>query len=714
MRTPWMLLPLAALALGAAPAGAHGDDAGRGFGPRSPFNRLPAFINGPVTSTEYDGVTDDLLTAGLGKSGLAGATPAVSAVPTAAEIRRLAIYVNYRAIVDMTPGGGYGSFYGPNVDAQGNVTASEGRIAGLEALAFSRGAHAGATPQNVVLMVQVPASFDPRKACIVTATSSGSRGVYGAISVGEWGLKRGCAVAYTDKGTGTGPHDLATDTVTLIDGTRTGAAAAGELAQFRAPLSAQQLAEFNAASPNRLAFKHAHSQRNPERDWGRFTLQAVEFAYYVLNERYGRTLGNGLKLRTIRPENTVVIASSLSNGGGSAIAAAELDRERLIDGVAVSEPMIQLPPDAGVVVRRGTTVQPVAGRPLFDYTTLANLMGLCASQAPSLAGAPGKPLVSSAVVMAIAANRCASLKDKGLVAGATTAEQAEDALGKLQGYGWEPEAAQLHTSLAALEVAQAISITYANTYSRASAADALCGFSFAGVDAALKPAAVAPLALAIMAGTSNGVPRSAPVEVINDLSVGGPVRDLFSVSASTARSDAGLDGALCLRNLLTGSDAKAQALRQGISEVYRSGDLRGKPAIIVHGRDDALVPVNHSSRPYVALNRKVEGRHSRLRYIEVANAQHFDAFVGLPTVLPGYDSRYVPVHLYLFRALDALYAHLTERAPLPGSQVVRTVPRGGTPGAAPALTAANVPPIALEPAPADAITARGATLVVPD
>mgnify|MGYP003349286586 CR=1 FL=1 len=35
-----------------------------------------------------------------------------------------------------------------------------------------------------------------------TATSSGSRGVYGAISTGEWGLKKGCAVAYTDKGTG--------------------------------------------------------------------------------------------------------------------------------------------------------------------------------------------------------------------------------------------------------------------------------------------------------------------------------------------------------------------------------------------------------------------------------------------------------------------------------------------------------------------------------
>lgn len=716
-KTPWMLLPLAALALGAAPAGAHGDDAGLGWGPRSPFNQLPGFIHGSVRVTEYDGVADDLLTAGLGKSGLAGTapTPVVATAPTAAEIRRIAIYNNYRAIVDVTPGGGYGTFYGPNVDAQGHATTSEGKIAGLEALAFSRGAHGHGTPHNVVLMVQVPASFDPRKACIVTATSSGSRGVYGAISVGEWGLKRGCAVAYTDKGTGAAPHELAGDTVPLIDGTRATATAAGDQAQFRAALTAQQQADFNAARPDRLAFKHAHSQRNPEKDWGRYTLQAVEFAYYVLNEKYGRSLPHGRKLRTIRPENTVVIASSLSNGGGAAIAAAEQDRDRLIDGVAVSEPMVQLPPDAEVVVKRGDTVQPVTGRPLFDYTSLANLLGLCASQAPSLAAAPGRALVSSALVAGIATNRCTSLKEKGVLSAATTAEQAEEALAKLQAYGWEREAAVLHTSLAALEVAQAISVTYGNTYARASMADGLCGFSYAGVNASLQPAPLAAAALATMAGTGNGVPRSAGVEVINDLNpVGGPVRDLFSLSPSTNRQDANVDGALCLRNLLTGSDAPARALRRGIGEVTRSGDLQRKPAIIVHGRDDALVPVNHSSRPYVALNRKVEGRHSRLRYIEVANAQHFDAFVGLPAVLPGYDSRYVPVHLYLFRALDAMYAHLTQGTPLPGSQVVRALPRGGAPGAAPALSAANVPPIAAVPAEADTIRVRGATITVPE
>jgi hydroxybutyrate-dimer hydrolase len=126
-----------------------------------------------------------------------------------------------------------------------------------------------------------------------------------------------------------------------------------------------------------------------------------------------------------------------------------------------------------------------------------------------------------------------------------------------------------------------------------------------------------------------------------------------------------------------------------------------------------LIPVNHTSRPYTALNRVVEGSASKLSYIEVANGQHFDAFID-NAALPGFDSRFVPVHLYLIRAMDAMYAHLKNGTALPASQVVRTVPRGGTPGAAPALSASNVPPIVATPAVGDAITVSGSTLVVPD
>jgi hydroxybutyrate-dimer hydrolase len=45
---------------------------------------------------------------------------------------------------------------------------------------------------------------------------------------------------------------------------------------------------------------------------------------------------------------------------------------------------------------------------------------------------------------------------------------------------------------------------------------------------------------------------------------------------------------------------------------------------------------------------------------------------------------------------------------------VRTTPRGGTPGAAPAITAANVPPIATTPAGTNAITFSNNVLAVPE
>jgi hydroxybutyrate-dimer hydrolase len=46
--------------------------------------------------------------------------------------------------------------------------------------------------------------------------------------------------------------------------------------------------------------------------------------------------------------------------------------------------------------------------------------------------------------------------------------------------------------------------------------------------------------------------------------------------------------------------------------------------------------------------------------------------------------------------------------------VVRTTPRGGVPGAAPAITAANVPGIASAPAVADQIVFSGTSLSVPN
>ena len=62
--------------------------------------------------------------------------PQVSTPPKANELRRLAIYTNYRALVDTTQAGGYGVLYGPNVDIHGVAGSGDGRIPGVEYRAY--------------------------------------------------------------------------------------------------------------------------------------------------------------------------------------------------------------------------------------------------------------------------------------------------------------------------------------------------------------------------------------------------------------------------------------------------------------------------------------------------------------------------------------------------------------------------------------------------
>jgi hydroxybutyrate-dimer hydrolase len=674
-------------------------------------NVAPPWL-GDVRTTAYDGVTDDLLTAGLGKTGLGSPVAPVVTDPTsAAQLRRLAIHTNYRALVDPTAAGGYGTLYGPNVTSNGTITSNEGLIAGTEYIAY---ADDGSGRSNVTLMVQVPATFDPTKPCIVTGTSSGSRGVYGAIATsGEWGLKRGCAVAYADKGTGNGVHYLQDNTINLIDGVRADAVAAGNASNFTANITELQRQQFNANTPFRLAVKHAHSQLNPHKDWGRDTLRAIEFAFYVLNEQFGKPLPNGKKLRTIRSRDTVVIASSVSNGAGAALQAAEQDDDKLIDGVAVSEPVIQVDPLQDPVIRRPSLPPYTAGsRQLIDYFTFANLYQPCAALSTRAVDSP-QPFPPAFVPLAQA--RCASLADKGLLAGTTLAAQAEESLDRLLAFGWEPDTILLQVSHWRFAT-PAIAMTYTNTYGRFSVLDNLCGLSFAYTTATgfPMPALQFPAvpSLQTIFGTGNGLPPTSGINIINNnnpLAFGGPILDIISVSPSTNRADFNIDGAICQRELVTGSSANAQRVRQGIAQTQQQGEIRKTPVLIVHGRNDTLIPVNFSSRSYYVELLKNKHPHDQISYIEVTNAQHFEAFLPFP----GYDTRYVPLHVYFNRALDAMHAHLTQGTNLPPSQVVRTTPRGGT-SPAPMITPANVPTWLPNPPAGSRITFSGNTLTIPD
>ena len=237
----------------------------------------------------------------------------------------------------------------------------------------------------------------------------------------------------------------------------------------------------------------------------------------------------------------------------------------------------------------------------------------------------------------------------------------------------------LHASHYALAVPPVL-MAYANAYGRFSVADNLCGFSYAPVGADNKPTAFPAPGLAQYFGTATACRRAAASTSSTTSAAGGPMRDAVSVSPSTGQQDYNIDGAICLRNLWTGSDANAVRVQNGVNEVLHTANLHGKPAIIVHGRSDTLMPVAFTSRPYFGLNKMIEGGASKLTYIEVTNAQHFDAFID-NAALPGYDARLVPLHYYFLQAMDRMYANLTTGAPLPPSQVVRTTPRGGTPGA---------------------------------
>jgi len=685
MHTKKITLALAGIALTAC--GHHHD------GPEI-INERPGFL-GTITAKTYDGVSDDLLTAGLGATGLAGPVPTYvnDANPTAAELRRNAIWSNYRAIQDISSAAGFGRLYGPNVDVNGTPTTGEGKIAGSEFIAY---ADDGSGNQNVTLMVQIPTSFDVDKPCIITGVSSGSRGIYGAIGTsGEWGLKNKCAVAYADKGSGTGLYTFDDDSVNLQNGVRATRTAAGKNSNFTPVLSDADRAAFASGRPGRVAFKHAHSQQNPEKDWGKNTLQAVEFAFYILNEQYGRyARDNTHHVVRFTPTNTITIGSSISNGAASALLAAEQDTKGLIDGVAATEPQIQPRTATGYSIRQNGVPVTGQGKWLIDYSTYAALYQPCIA---ATAAAPG---------------RCTALVAKGLLTGADLAAQQLDARARLRAYGWLPDSDVLQASHALTTVL--VAVTYANAYGRFSVTDQLCGFTFAPVDATGSPVPFTPAQRAVSFATQNGIIGTP----IYEASVGGPKSYNLGVSPSTNLADQSLDGFLCLRALATGIDPvngnaltgtlaeQSARVRSGAAEVLATGNLHGKPAIIAAGRSDTLMVVNFNSRAYLGLNALAEGPASKLRYIEVLNANHFDTFTSV------FPQNIVPLHIYLFRALDAMMAHLRNpTVPLPPSQVVRTVTR---PDATTPMTVANVPPFVQAPAPGNLITVSGTTVDVPN
>lgn len=564
---------------------------------------------GELRTTEHRG-HDDLLSAGLGLAGLAGAPVAFAdpLQPTAEELRRRAIYNSWKAIADLGPLGGYGTVYGGAPDVPGCEYQAFARIPGARA------------PHRVLL--QLPDNFDRQKRCLVVTASSGSRGIYGAIALaGAWGLPRGCAVAYTDKGTGSGYYDYADNTGVALDGRR---AKRGEAElEFQPP---------PAPSSAGIAIKHMHSGDNPEADWGSHVIQAAQFGLAMLDRAYPDEA-------PFTAQNTKIIATGLSNGGGAVLQAAGLDQEHFFAGVVALEPNVHVKDH---------------GRALYDYATEAAIWLPSALSADEFAKVPlargprGTPLPAWPL-------RCASLRAQGKLRGNTLAEQSQEAREYLHARGWTDEAISTAASTTAFDLWRVIAAGYASSYMRRGATDMACDFRYAAIGAGGQPGVTDPATRAAWWADASGIPPGDGV-------------GLFS--GDSVSRDPHLADSEGLRALWTGDDHEAQALQASVAATAVRLPRVDLPLWVVHGASDGLLPTAFTSEPYVAWLID-EGR--RPVYWKVPHAQHFDAFLALP----GFGDRHVPLLPYGYAALDRLWAHLYDGAewprevPVPAAQ-----PRG--------------------------------------
>jgi hydroxybutyrate-dimer hydrolase len=567
----------------------------------------------PQRISEHRG-NDDLLTAGLGLDGLRAMTPpafADAASPSALELRRRAIWTNWRGIADLSATGRYGDAYG-----------SLGSVPGRE---FSALAKLPGTRQPHRVLAQVPDNFDQKKRCVVVAASSGSRGIYGAIAVAApWALPKGCAVAYTDKAAGTDYFDLDTQQAPREDGTLGSLGEAGLAFAPDAPVAASG-----------IAVKHAHSQDNPEADWGRHVKQAAEFALSALDRAFPQAA-------PFRFDNTRVIAVGISNGGGAVLRAAELGdgsaEENWLDAVVAGEPNV-LAEGAGA-------------RTLYDYTTEAALLMPCALLHLPPASLPQPPVRAQAEPLWTA--RCAALKAAGLVQGETTQAQAQSAYEQLRANGWTDAALTAGALSVGFDLWRAIAVTYASAYGRYGVGEHPCGYAFAAQNTDFTARAATDAEGAAWWSDGSGIPPGAGVGIVD---------------TKLAMPDFTLPGLQCLRELQTGDSEGARRVQRGITETRAGLPRAGLPIVVIHGTDDGLIPPAFSSAPYVA-QAKAAGRD--VRYWQVRNAQHFDGFLALPA----YGARYVPLLPYVYAALDRVDALLDGKAKLPDDAVIDAKPRG--------------------------------------
>ena len=220
-----------------------------------------------------------------------------------------------------------------------------------------------------------------------------------------------------------------------------------------------------------------------------------------------------------RRENTIVIASSVSNGGYAALAAAEQDTRGLIDGLALSEPNVSL---AGVRSPR-----------LHSRCSMSTCP---AHRSPT----PTAPRRFNTVPQPLREARCASLAKKGLLRASTLAQQAAESQRILNEYGILPDANLVLPSHYTLSVLAEHRGHLREQLRAASPSPTTCAATATPPPRPPATNAAQPVAAAGLEHSfapSNGIPPTAGINLVNNLSPGGAKEDRLSVSPSTGARD---------------------------------------------------------------------------------------------------------------------------------------------------------------------------------
>lgn len=482
----------------------------------------------PVPSTHRG--EDDLLSAGLGIDGLRGPLPALGdpTAPTFGELRRRAVWTNWRGIADVLSANGLGEAYGdlspvPGREFHGRATVP------------------GATHPHRLLL-QLPDGFDRARPCLVVSVSSGSRGIYGAIALaGGWGLPRGCAVAYTDKGAGTDWRRVA-----AALGNTTG----------------------SDAGSDTVFVPHAHSGDHPEADWGHHVLQAAAFGREVLLRETG-----------IDEAALTVIAVGLSNGAGAVLRAAGDEATYSGDNAGRHTRRVDAPRLDGVVAV-APNIHVEGARALFDVATHAALLMPCALAAPHFD--TDALLRPGGALPPVYAAGCAALVAHGQIKGDDLAAQGANAWQAMQAAGWTDAAMRAGSLSVAFDLWRSVAAGYASAYRRTPADAMPLGYRYAVRDAQGAPMPASPAEAALWWSDSSGIPPGNGVVLLD------PPGD-----------DGRMTGLLGLRAL-----ANDAAVREAIVATRALPPREGLPILLLHGLDDGLVPEWETSAPYAAFARK--------------------------------------------------------------------------------------------------------------